>query len=91
MATLTVRDVDEQVLARLKAAAAAHNRSLAGEVREALAAYVAAAEQNDDARARRQAWLERAQAIAARSQPGLGVADIMDEARADWDVESRQL
>lgn len=89
MATLTVRDLDDQVLERLKAAARSHNRSLAGEVREALMAYVAAGDQTA-ARARRAAWLEEARAIAERSRPGPGLAEIMDEARRDRDPERRR-
>ena len=85
MATLTVRDVDEAVLERLKAAAQAHNRSLAGEVREALAVYVAGNDL-DTARAQRAAWLEGLDAIAARSRlgkPGDSLQDILDEIRAE--------
>lgn len=36
MANLLIRDLDEQVLSRLKAAAKAHGRSLQGEIHDAL-------------------------------------------------------
>ncbi len=36
MANLLIRDIDEQVLSRLKLAAKAHGRSLQGEVHDAL-------------------------------------------------------
>lgn len=89
MATLNVRDLDEQLLGRLKAAARAHNRSLAGEVREALAAYVA---EQDQVAAwdRRATWLDGVRAIAARSRPGPAVAELMAEARRDWDGAERR-
>lgn len=64
MATMTIRDVDEQVKQRLRARAAAHGHSMEDEVRDILRVALAAGE-ND-----RQSLVE---AIRARFAPLGGV------------------
>ncbi|WP_205634588.1 FitA-like ribbon-helix-helix domain-containing protein [Mycolicibacter kumamotonensis] len=47
MAAISVRDLDDDVAARLKVRAAQHGRSMEAEARAILTAAVAAAESND--------------------------------------------
>jgi plasmid stability protein len=58
MATVTVRDLDDKVVAKLKARAKANNRSLEAELRELLSGVVKEQE-------RRQHFLAKADRIAA--------------------------
>jgi len=58
MATVTIRDLDAKIVARLKARAKANNRSLEAELRELLSGVVKEQE-------RRQRFLAKADRIAA--------------------------
>jgi plasmid stability protein len=58
MATVTIRDLDEKVVAKLKARAKSNNRSLEAELRELLSGVVREEE-------RRQRFLTKADRIAA--------------------------
>ncbi len=78
MPSLMVRNVDERLMAKLKQAARANHRSLAGEVRERLAASVA--EPAFD----KEAWLHDLQAIAKGTRPdpdGQPLADLVRDMR----------
>lgn len=58
MATVTIRDLDEKIIAKLKARAKSNNRSLEAELRELLSGIVKEQE-------RRQRFLAKADRIAA--------------------------
>jgi plasmid stability protein len=77
MAQLLVRDLDEALVRKIKKAASAHHRSVAGEVRLAL-------ERSFLRPANRRAALARIRALSARVQPdpeGLSAADLVRQVR----------
>jgi antitoxin FitA len=61
MATLTIRDLDDKIVAKLKARAKTNNRSLEAELRELLSGIVKEQE-------RRQRFLAKADRIAAMTK-----------------------
>jgi plasmid stability protein len=78
MATLTIRNIDDEVVEALKAKAKAHNRSLEAEIRQILADQ-----------ARRPTWrgpelLERAKQISAMT-PDVPQTDSVELLREDRD------
>src|SRR3989339_820484 len=74
MAQLLVRNLDEALVRRIKKAAAAHHRSVAGEVRVVLDRSFAAPAQRAKA-------LARIDALRRRSKPGLSAAEIVRQVR----------
>ena len=79
MATLTIRDLDETIVEKLKARAKAHNRSLEGEVRMLLTEI--AEGRSNVARLR-----EIAERIAAMTPPGVTQTDSTELIRHDRDT-----
>lgn len=75
MATVTIRDLDEKVVAKLKARAKANNRSLEAELRELLSGVVKEQE-------RRQRFLAKADRIAAMT-PNVRQTDSIELLRED--------
>ena len=75
MANLLVRDVDAETLARLKALAAQHSRSLQAEVKAILVAEAAFSD--------RTAWLNWMDGFRARigQRPGAEAQDLLRESR----------
>ena len=61
MANVTVRNIDDDVIASLKAQAKAHHRSLEGEIRHLLAAHVSR-------RARKAGFRDRTARLGARTE-----------------------
>jgi antitoxin FitA len=75
MATLTIRDLDEKIVAKLKARAKSNNRSLEAELRELLSGIVKEQE-------RRQRFLAKADRIAAMT-PKVRQTDSVELLRED--------
>jgi plasmid stability protein len=75
MATVTIRDLDEKIVAKLKARAKSNNRSLESELRELLSSIVKEQE-------RRQRFLAKADRIAAMT-PKVRQTDSVDLLRED--------
>ena len=75
MATVTIRDLDEKIVAKLKARAKANNRSLEAELRELLSGVVKEQE-------RRQRFLAKADRIAAMT-PNTRQTDSVELLRED--------
>lgn len=75
MATITIRDLDEKVVAKLKARAKSNNRSLEAELRELLSSIVKGQE-------RRQRFLAKADRIAAMT-PDIRQTDSVKLLRED--------
>lgn len=75
MATVTIRDLDEKIVAKLKARAKANNRSLEAELRELLSGAVKEQE-------RRQRFLAKADRIAAMT-PNVRQTDSTELLRED--------
>lgn len=75
MATVTIRDLDEKIVAKLKARAKANNRSLEAELRELLSGVVKEQE-------RRQRFLAKADRIAAMT-PNTRQTDSAELLRED--------
>jgi plasmid stability protein len=75
MATVTIRDLDEKIVAKLKARAKANNRSLEAELRELLSGVVKEQE-------RRQRFLAKADRIAAMT-PNVRQTDSIELLRED--------
>jgi plasmid stability protein len=75
MATVTIRDLDEKIVAKLKARAKANNRSLEAELRELLSGVVKEQE-------RRQRFLAKADRIAAMT-PNVRQTDSVELLRED--------
>lgn len=78
MATVTIRNLDDGVVARLKAQAKANNRSLEGEAREILT-------QRANTTWRGAELLARADRIAAMTPKGVTQTDSVDLLREDRD------
>lgn len=76
MATVTIRDLDDRIVAKLKARAKSHHRSLEAELRDLLSGIVQEQE-------RRQRFLAKADRIAAmtRKVPQSDSADLLREDR----------
>ena len=77
MATLTIRNLDQAVVDRLKAQAKANNRSLEGELRTILEAKVPVLD--------KKGILERVDRIAAMTPPGVKQTDSVELLREDRD------
>lgn len=75
MATVTIRDLDEKIVAKLKVRAKANNRSLEAELRELLSGIVKEQE-------RRQRFLAKADRIAAMT-PNVRQTDSVELLRED--------
>jgi antitoxin FitA len=75
MATVTIRDLDEKIVAKLKARAKANNRSLEAELRELLSGVVKEQE-------RRARFLAKADRIAAMT-PNVRQTDSVEILRED--------
>lgn len=75
MATITIRDLDDKIIAKLKARAKSNHRSLEAELREVLSGIVREQE-------RRQRFIIKADRIAALT-PKAAQTDSVDLLRAD--------
>ncbi|MCH7796575.1 MAG: hypothetical protein IH900_15750 [Proteobacteria bacterium] len=78
MANLTIRNLDDEVVAKLKARAKAHHRSLEAELREILSVTVS--------RQAREDFLARAERIAAMT-PDVAQTDSTEIIREDRDTD----
>jgi len=79
MGTLTIRELDDSVVERLKARAKAHNRSLEGEVRMLLTEIA-------EGRSKVGRLRDIAEQIAAMTPPGVDQSDSTELIRRDRDA-----